>query len=62
MKSRLALTAAIDVVSMSLVPSFSQQSSNLGAAAAASLMAVAPVLIAYLFLQKFFTKGDGRGC
>jgi hypothetical protein len=40
---------------------FSQQSSNLGAAAAASLMAVAPVLIAYLFLQKFFIKGMVAG-
>ncbi|WP_062318622.1 carbohydrate ABC transporter permease [Demequina maris] len=36
---------------------FSQQSSNLGAAAAASLIGLAPVLIAYLFLQKYFMKG-----
>ena len=37
---------------------FSQQgSSNLGAAAAASLMALAPVLVAYLFLQRHFMKG-----
>jgi raffinose/stachyose/melibiose transport system permease protein len=37
---------------------FSQQgSSNLGAAAAASLMGLAPVLVAYLFLQRHFMKG-----
>ncbi|WP_022885578.1 carbohydrate ABC transporter permease [Glaciibacter superstes] len=36
---------------------FSVQSNNLPAAAAASLMAVLPVLVAYLFLQKFFIKG-----
>jgi raffinose/stachyose/melibiose transport system permease protein len=36
---------------------FSQQSSNLGAAAAASLIGLAPVLVAYLFLQKYFMKG-----
>ncbi|GAA3767618.1 carbohydrate ABC transporter permease [Micromonospora maritima] len=36
---------------------FSQQSSNLGAAAAASLTAMAPILLAYLFLQRHFIKG-----
>ena len=40
---------------------FSQQTSNLGAEAAASLVAVTPVLIAYLFLQKFFMKGMVAG-
>lgn len=40
---------------------FSQQSSNLGAASAASLIAVAPVLVAYLFLQKYFIKGMVAG-
>ena len=36
---------------------FSQQSSNLGAAAAASLIGLAPILVAYLFLQRYFMKG-----
>ena len=36
---------------------FSVQSSNLGAASAASLIAVAPILVLYLFLQKYFIKG-----
>jgi raffinose/stachyose/melibiose transport system permease protein len=40
---------------------FSQYSSNLGAAAAASLMGMMPVLIAYLFLQKYFIKGMVAG-
>lgn len=40
---------------------FSQESSNLGAAAAASLIALTPVLLAYLFLQKFFMKGMVAG-
>lgn len=36
---------------------FSMQSSNLPAAAAASLLAAVPVVIAYLFLQKYFVRG-----
>lgn len=40
---------------------FSQQSSNLGAAAAASLMGMLPILIAYLFLQQYFMKGMVAG-
>lgn len=40
---------------------FSANSSNLGAAAAASLLGVVPVLVAYLFLQRFFIKGMVAG-
>jgi raffinose/stachyose/melibiose transport system permease protein len=40
---------------------FSTQSSNLGAAAAASIMGVIPVLIAYLFLQRYFIRGMVAG-
>lgn len=40
---------------------FSAQGSNLGAAASASLMAAAPVVAAYLFLQKYFMKGMVAG-
>lgn len=36
---------------------FSIQSSNLPAATAASLLAVLPVIVAYLFLQKYFIRG-----
>lgn len=40
---------------------FSVQSSNLGAASAASLIAVLPILAVYLFLQKYFIKGMVAG-
>lgn len=36
---------------------FSLQTSNLPAAAAASLIALVPILVAYLFLQKYFVQG-----
>jgi raffinose/stachyose/melibiose transport system permease protein len=36
---------------------FSIQSSNLPTAAAAALIAVIPIVVAYLFLQKYFVKG-----
>lgn len=40
---------------------FASQGSNLGAAAAASLISVVPVLAAYLVLQKYFIKGMVAG-
>ncbi len=40
---------------------FSTQNSNLGAAAAAALIAVVPVLIIYLALQRYFIKGMVAG-
>ncbi len=40
---------------------FGSQSNNLGAAAAGSLMAVAPILVAYLFLQRYFISGMVAG-
>lgn len=36
---------------------FAAQGSNLGAAASAALIAVVPILAAYLFLQRYFIKG-----
>lgn len=36
---------------------FSQSTTNLGAAAAASLLAVLPLVLLYLFLQRYFIKG-----
>jgi len=36
---------------------FSIQSSNLPAAAAAALIAVVPIVVVYLFLQKYFVRG-----
>ena len=40
---------------------FSSTSSDLGAAAAASLLSVLPVLVVYLVLQKYFIKGMVAG-
>lgn len=40
---------------------FSQQSSNLGAASAASLLGMLPILITYLFLQQYFISGMVAG-
>lgn len=52
---------AVQTIAPAIGSFFSTQSNNLGAAAAASLMAVAPILVAYLFLQKYFMKGMVAG-
>ena len=52
---------ALRTIAPSIASFFSAQSSNLGAAAAASLMAVVPVLLAYIFLQRYFIKGMVAG-
>ncbi|GAB3536743.1 carbohydrate ABC transporter permease [Arthrobacter tecti] len=51
----------MQTIAPSIAAFFSAQSNNFGAAAAASLMAVLPVLVAYLFLQKWFMKGMVAG-
>lgn len=40
---------------------FAAQGNNVGAAAAAALVGLTPILIAYLFLQKYFIKGALAG-
>ncbi|MBE6481871.1 carbohydrate ABC transporter permease [Actinomyces ruminicola] len=40
---------------------FAAQSSNLGAAAASALIAAVPILVAYLFLQRYFIEGMVAG-
>ncbi|GAA4686141.1 carbohydrate ABC transporter permease [Frondihabitans cladoniiphilus] len=57
----LLTNPGIRTIAPAIASFFSQNSNNLGAAAAASLMAVVPVLIAYLFLQRFFIKGMVAG-
>ena len=52
---------ALRTIAPSIASFFSAQSSNLGAAAAASLLAVVPVLVAYMFLQRYFIKGMAAG-
>lgn len=49
------------MIAPSISTFFSATGSNFGAAAAASLLAVAPVLIAYLFLQRQFISGMVAG-
>lgn len=54
-------TPEVQTIAPAIGSFFSQQSSNLGAAAAASLVSLAPILVAYLFLQKYFIKGMVAG-
>ncbi len=51
----------VQTIAPAIASFFSTQSSNLGAAAAASLLALVPVLVAYLFLQQWFMKGMVAG-
>ena len=44
-------------VATSVAQFFSQQSNNMGGAAAAALLGMLPIVILYLFLQKYFIKG-----
>jgi raffinose/stachyose/melibiose transport system permease protein len=48
---------ATQTVAPAIASFFGVQTSNLPAAAAASLLAVIPVVVAYLFLQKYFVQG-----
>lgn len=48
---------SMQVVTLSVASFFSQSSSNLGAAAATSVVGVLPVVILYVFLQKYFIRG-----
>ena len=48
---------AVRTIAPAIASFFSQSANNLGAAAAASLIAVIPVLVAYLFLQQYFIHG-----
>lgn len=52
---------AVKTIAPAIGAFFSTQSSNLGAAAAASILAFVPVLIAYLFLQRYFIRGMVAG-
>lgn len=48
---------SLKTVSLAISSFFSQTTSNLNAAAAAALLAILPVTILFLFLQKYFIKG-----
>lgn len=57
----LLIDPARQTIAPAISSFFSVQSSNLGAAAAASLVAVIPIAVVYLFLQKYFIKGMVAG-
>ncbi|WP_242824183.1 carbohydrate ABC transporter permease [[Clostridium] dakarense] len=47
----------IKTVTQTIASFFSQNSSNMNAAAATALLGILPILIAFIFLQKYFIKG-----
>lgn len=47
----------MNTVTLSISSFFSQTTSNLNAASAAALLAILPVVVCFLFLQKYFIKG-----
>ncbi|MCD7895869.1 MAG: carbohydrate ABC transporter permease [Planctomycetaceae bacterium] len=47
----------IRVVTLAVASFFGQSAANFGAAAAGALLAVVPVIVAYLALQRYFVKG-----
>lgn len=61
LSSFILTTPSIQTIAPAIASFFSYQSDNLGAAAAASLFAVVPVIIAYLFLQNYFISGMVAG-
>lgn len=50
-------SSEMKTVTLAISSFFSQTTSNLNAASAAALLAILPVVICFLFLQKYFIKG-----
>ncbi len=50
-------SSGMRTVTLAISSFFSQTTSNLNAASAAALLAILPVVICFLFLQKYFIKG-----
>jgi raffinose/stachyose/melibiose transport system permease protein len=48
---------ALRTITLAISSFFSQTTSNLHAAAAAALLAILPVIVIFIFLQKYFIKG-----
>lgn len=61
LSSYLLFDRKVRTIAPSIASFFSAESANLGAASAASLLAVVPVVFAYLFLQKYFIAGMVAG-
>ena len=49
--------SSLRTITLSIASFFSQDSSNLNAAAAGALVVILPVIIIFIFLQKYFIKG-----
>lgn len=54
-------TSEMRTLAPAIASFFSSQGDNIGAAAAAALIGMTPILIAYIFLQKYFIKGALAG-
>ena len=61
MSSYISSSTPMRTLAPAVAVFFSSQGTNIGAAAAAALIGLAPILIAYLFLQKYFVKGALAG-
>ena len=61
MSSYILNKAEVRTLAPAAASFFGAQGSNIGAAAAAALIGLLPILIAYLFLQKYFVKGALAG-
>ena len=61
MSSYILNKAEVRTLAPSAASFFAAQGNNIGAAAAAALIGLIPILIAYLFLQKYFVKGALAG-
>lgn len=61
MSNYLLTSPTMQTIAPAVATFFAQQSSNQGVGAAAALIAVVPILIAYLFLQRYFMSGMVAG-
>ncbi|MFJ5956675.1 carbohydrate ABC transporter permease [Paenarthrobacter sp. NPDC092416] len=57
LSSYLLTEPKVRTIAPAVASFFAAQGSNIGAAAAAALLAAIPVVVAYLFLQRYFIKG-----
>ncbi len=61
LSSYIMNTSEMRTLAPAVASFFAAQGNNIGAAAAAALIGLTPILIAYLFLQKYFVKGALAG-
>lgn len=61
LSSYIMNTSEMRTLAPAVASFFAAQGNNIGAAAAAALIGLTPILVAYLFLQKYFVKGALAG-